>query len=145
MFCKKRMIVNDHSNLRCERHAYVNGNTYFVFRVRFVESATGRTMWLTVFDQCTSSLLDVGAKDVSVMHESMQMSKLNTLVGTRVFLTIWKSKRNGYTNYNVTQNNGFYYFHNIISYTMAAPVTVITYLLVFTCDNLFSYVTKSVW
>ena len=30
------------------------------------------------------------------------MYKLNTLVGTRVSLTIKKSKQNGYTNYNVT-------------------------------------------
>ena len=36
------------------------------------------------------------------MHESMQMYKMNTLVGTRVSLTIEKSKRNGYNNYNVT-------------------------------------------
>ena len=75
----------------CER------NTYFV-----VESATGRSMWLTLFDQCMAGLLDVGAKDFSLMHESMQMYKLNTLVGTRVSLTIKKSKRNGYNNYNVT-------------------------------------------
>ncbi|KAK2177591.1 hypothetical protein NP493_590g01003 [Ridgeia piscesae] len=43
-YCKKRMIVNDQGNLRCERHACVNGNTYFVVRVCFVESATGRYM-----------------------------------------------------------------------------------------------------
>ena len=49
-----------------------------------------------------AGLLDIDAKDVSVMHESMQMHKLNTLVGSRVSLTIKKSKRNGYTNYNVT-------------------------------------------
>ena len=101
-YCKKRMIVDDHGNLRCERHACVNGNTYFVVRVCFVESATGRSMWLTLFDQCMAGLLDVGAKDFSLMHESMQMYKLNTLVGTRVSLTIKKSKRNGYNNYNVT-------------------------------------------
>jgi len=46
----------------------------------------------------------VGAKDFSVMDESLQMHKLNTLVGTRVFLTIKKSKRNDYAKYNVTQN-----------------------------------------
>ena len=96
------MIVDDHGNLRCERHACVNGNTYFVIRVCFVESATGRSIWLTLFDQCMAGLLDVGAKDFSLMHESMQMYKLNTLVGTRVSLTIKKSKRNGYNNYNVT-------------------------------------------
>ena len=71
-------------------------------RVCFVESATGRSIWLTLFDQCMAGLLDVGAKDFSLMHESMQMYKLNTLVGTRVSLTIKKSKRNGYNNYNVT-------------------------------------------
>ncbi|KAK2155609.1 hypothetical protein NP493_2042g00006 [Ridgeia piscesae] len=101
-YCKKRMIVDDHGNLRCKRHACVNGNTYFVVRVCFVESATGRSIWLTLFDQCMAGLLDVGAKDFSLMHESMQMYKLNTLVGTRVSLTIKKSKRNGYNNYNVT-------------------------------------------
>ncbi|KAK2144041.1 hypothetical protein NP493_4343g00006 [Ridgeia piscesae] len=31
-YCKKRMIVDDHGNLRFERHACVNGNTYFVVR-----------------------------------------------------------------------------------------------------------------
>ena len=87
-YCKKRMTVDDHGNLRCERHACVNGNTYFLVRVCFVESATGRSTWLTLFDQCMASLLDVGAKDFSLMHESMLMSKLNTLVGTRVSLTI---------------------------------------------------------
>ena len=101
-YCKKRMIVDDHGNLRCVRHACVNGNTYFLVGVRFVESATGRFVWFTLFDKCMASLLDVGAKDFSVMHESMRMSKLNTLVGTRVSLTIKKSKRNGYINYNVT-------------------------------------------
>ena len=100
--CKKQIIVDDHGNLRCERHACVNGNTYFVVRVCFVESATGRSIWLTLFDQCMAGLLDVGAKDFSLMHESMQMYKLNTLVGTRVSLTIKKSKRNGYNNYNIT-------------------------------------------
>ena len=84
------------------RHACVKGNTYFLISVRFVESATGRSIWLTLFDQCVPGLLDVDAKDFSLMHENMQMSKLNTLVGTRMFLTIKKSKRNGYTNYNVT-------------------------------------------
>ena len=96
------MIVDDHGNLRCERHACVDGNTYFVVRVCFVESATGWTIWLTLFNQCMAGLLDIDAKDFSVMHESMQMHKLNTLVGTRVSFTIKKSKRNGYTNYNVT-------------------------------------------
>ena len=101
-YCNKRIIVDDHGNLRCERQACVNGNTYFVVRVCFVESATGRSIWLTLFDQCMAGLLDIDAKDFSVMHESMQMHKLNTLVGTRVSLTIKKSKRNGYTNYNAT-------------------------------------------
>ena len=99
-YCKKRMIVDDHGSLRCERHACVNGNTYFVVRVYFVESATGRSIWLTLFDECIARLLDVGAKDFSLMHGSMQM--YNTLVGTRVSLTIKESKRNGYSNYNVT-------------------------------------------
>ena len=101
-YCKKRMIVDNHGNLRCKRHACVNGNTYFLVGVGFVESATVRSVWFTLFDKCMASLLDVGAKDFSVMHKSMRMSKLNTLVGTRVSLTIKKSKRNGYTNYNVT-------------------------------------------
>ena len=108
-YCKKRMIVDDHGNLRCERHACVNGNTYFVVRVCFVESATGRSIWLTLFDQCMAGLLDVGAKDFSLMHESMQMYKLNTLVGTRVSLIIKKSKRNGYNNYNVTHLDVLHY------------------------------------
>ena len=98
-YCKKRMIVDDHGNLRCERHACVN--TYFL-RVCFVESATGRSIWLTLFDQCMTGLLDVDAKDLSLKNESMQIYKLNSLVRTRVSLTINKSKRNGYTNYNVT-------------------------------------------
>ena len=72
-YCKKRMMVDDQGNLRCERHACVNGNTYFVVRVRFVESATGRSIWLTLFDQGMAGLLDVGAKDFSLMHEIMQM------------------------------------------------------------------------
>ena len=97
-YCKKRMIVDDHGNLRCERHACVNSNTCFLVRVCFVESTAGRSRWLTLFDQCMASLLDVGAKDLSLMQESM----LNTFVGTRVSLTIKKSKRDGYTNYNVT-------------------------------------------
>ena len=101
-YCKKRMLVDDHGNLRCERHACFNGNTYFLFRVCFVESATGRSAWFTLFDKCMASLLDVGAKDFFLMNESMRMSKLNTLVGSLFSLTIKKSKRNGYTNYNVT-------------------------------------------
>ena len=92
-YCKKRIIVADHGNLRCERHACVNGNTYFVVRVCFVESATGRSIWLTLFDQCMAGLLDVDAKDFSVMHESMQIYKFNTLIETRLSLTIKKSKR----------------------------------------------------
>ena len=67
------MIDDDHGNLRCERHACVKGNTYFVVRVCFVESAMGLSIWLTLFDQCMAGLLDVGAKDFSLMHESMQM------------------------------------------------------------------------
>ena len=81
--CKKRMLVDDRGNLRCERHAWVNGNTYFLVGVCFVESATGRSVWFTLFDKCMARLLDVGAKDVSLINESMRMSKLNTLVGTR--------------------------------------------------------------
>ena len=88
--------------LRCERHACVNGNTYFLVRICFVESATSRPVWLTLFAQCMAGLLDVDAKDVSLMPESMQISKLNTLVGTRVSLTIKKSKRYGYNTYNIT-------------------------------------------
>ena len=90
---------DDHGDLRWGKHACVNANTCFLV---LVESATGRSIWLTLFDQCMASLLDVGAKDLSLMNQSMRMSKLNTLVGTRVSLTIKKSKRNGYTNYNVT-------------------------------------------
>ena len=101
-YCKKRMIVDDHGNLRYERHACMNGNTYFLFRVCFVESARGRSIWLTLFDQCVASLLDVDARYFYLMNESMRMSKLNTLVGTRASLTIKKSKRNGYTNYSVS-------------------------------------------
>ena len=41
--------------------------------------------------------LDVDAKDLSLMHESMEMHKLNALVGSRVSLTIKKRKRNGYS------------------------------------------------
>ena len=94
--------LDDHGNLRCEKHACVNDNTCFLVRVCFVESATGRSIWLTLFDQCMASLLDVGAKDLSLMNQSMRMSKLNTLVGICVSLTIKKNKLNGYTNYNVT-------------------------------------------
>ena len=95
------MIVDDHGYLRCVRHACVNGNIYFFVSVCFVESAKGRSIWLTLFDQCMAGLLDVDANDFSLMHERLQMSKLNTLVGSSVSLTIKKSKRNGYTNYNV--------------------------------------------
>jgi len=45
-------------------------------------------------------LLDVDAKDLSLMNISMHIYKLNSLVGTRVYLTVQKSKRNWYTNYN---------------------------------------------
>ena len=83
-------------------HAYVNDNTYFLVRVCFVESATDCSIWLTLFDQCMAGLLDVDAKDFSLMHKRMQTYQLNTLVGTRLSLTIKKGKRNGYTNYNVT-------------------------------------------
>ena len=38
----------------------------------------------------------------TVMDKTVQTYKLNTLIGTRVSLIIKKSKRNGYTNYNVT-------------------------------------------
>ena len=53
------------------------------------------SMLLTLFDQCMAGLY-------GCMAESMHMSKQNALVGTRVSLTIKKSKRNGYSNYNVT-------------------------------------------
>ena len=33
VYCKMGMIVDDHGNLRCERHACVNGNTYFLATV----------------------------------------------------------------------------------------------------------------
>ena len=65
VFYKKRMIVDDHGKLRCERHACVNVNTYFLVRVCFVVSATGRSIWLTLFDQYMAGLLDVDAKDFS--------------------------------------------------------------------------------
>ena len=39
-YCKTPMVVDDHGNVRCERHACVNDNTYFLVRVCFVESAT---------------------------------------------------------------------------------------------------------
>ena len=39
-YSKKRMIVDDHGYIRCERHACEKGNTYFLVSVRFVESAT---------------------------------------------------------------------------------------------------------
>jgi len=108
-YCKKRMIIDVHGKLRCGRHACVNGITYFVVRVCFVESATGCSIWLTLSDQCMAGLLNVEAKDFSVMYESLQRHKLNTLVGTRVSLTIKKSKRNGYTNYNVTHLEVLHY------------------------------------
>ncbi|KAK2172417.1 hypothetical protein NP493_965g01047 [Ridgeia piscesae] len=101
-YCKKRMEVDDHGNLRCERHACVNGNIYVLVRVCFVESATGRSIRLTLFDQCVTSLLDVDAKGIFLMNESMYIYKLNSLVRTRVSLNIKKSKQNGYINYNVT-------------------------------------------
>ncbi|KAK2149563.1 hypothetical protein NP493_2964g00001 [Ridgeia piscesae] len=93
-YCKKRMIVDDHGNLRCERHACVNGNTYFVVRVCFVESATGRSIWLTLFDQCMAGLLDVGAKDFSYArkHADVQVEHFGRDTWS---LTIKKSKRNG--------------------------------------------------
>ena len=62
--------------------ACMNGNTYFLVRVCFVESATGRSIWLTLFDQCMAGLLDINTKDFSVMDESMQFYKMNTLIGT---------------------------------------------------------------
>ena len=69
-YCKKRMIDDDgHGNLPCEIHACVNCNTYFL-RVCFVESATGLSMWLTLFDQCMTAMLDVDAKDVYLKNES---------------------------------------------------------------------------
>ena len=96
-YCKKRMIVDDHGKLRCERHA--SGNTYFLVRVCFVESATGRSIWLNLFVQCMASLLDVDARLFSYArkHADLQAEHL-----IRVSLIIKKSKRNGYTNYSVT-------------------------------------------
>ena len=56
-YCKKRMIVDDHGHRPCERHACVNGNTYFLVGVHhFVESTTGPSIWLTLFDQCYQSV-----------------------------------------------------------------------------------------
>ncbi|KAK2172052.1 hypothetical protein NP493_997g01063 [Ridgeia piscesae] len=78
------MIVDDHGNDRCERHPCVNGDTYFLVRVCFVESATGRSIWLTLFDQCMAGLLGVNAEELSLIHESMPMHKLNTGRNTRV-------------------------------------------------------------
>jgi len=66
VYCKKRMIVDNHGNLLCERHACVNCNTYFLVRVCFVESTTGRSIWLTLFDQCMAGLSDVDAEDFSL-------------------------------------------------------------------------------
>ena len=43
----------------------MNCNTCILVRVRFVESATGRSIWLTLFDQLMTGLLDVDAKDFS--------------------------------------------------------------------------------
>ena len=48
-YCKNRMIIKDHGNVRCERHKCVNCSTYFLVRIGFVDSATGRSMWLTSF------------------------------------------------------------------------------------------------
>ncbi|KAK2172461.1 hypothetical protein NP493_961g00014 [Ridgeia piscesae] len=62
----------------------VNYNNYFLVRIRFIESATGRFKWLMLFDQCLTGLLDVTAKYFSVMNETVHTYKLNTLVGTRV-------------------------------------------------------------
>ena len=59
------MIVDDHGNDRCERHACVNDDTYFLVRVCIVESVTGRSICLTLFDQCMTGRLDVDAKDFS--------------------------------------------------------------------------------
>ncbi|KAK2174746.1 hypothetical protein NP493_779g00007 [Ridgeia piscesae] len=52
VYCKKRMIVDDNGNLRCERHACGNGNTYFLVRVGFVESATGWPYSTSVWPVC---------------------------------------------------------------------------------------------
>ena len=54
-----------------------------------------------LYDRCVTGLLDITAKDVSVIDETVQTYKMNTLVGTCVSLTIKKSQRTGYTNYNV--------------------------------------------
>ena len=60
-YCKKRKIVDDHGNLRCERNDCVYYNMYFLVKIYFVEAATGSCMWLTLFDQCIASLLDVNS------------------------------------------------------------------------------------
>ena len=97
------LLIHDHCNPRCERHACVNYDTYFLVRVGFIVSTTGRSMWLTLFDQCMASLLDFKANDVSVMDNTVQTYNRNTLKGTGVSLTTKKSQRNRYINYNVTQ------------------------------------------
>ena len=72
--------LDDHGDLRWEKHACMNANTCFLV---LVESATCRSIWLTLLDQGMASLSDVGAKDLSLMNQSMRMSKLNTLVVSR--------------------------------------------------------------
>ena len=75
VYCKKRMIDDDHGNLRCERRACVNPNTNFLVRISFVESATGYVIWLTLLDHigrdtCLSSLRKVkpGCNNYNVTH-----------------------------------------------------------------------------
>ena len=72
-YCMKRMIVDDHGNLRRERHECVNCNTYFLVRVCFVEWATGRSTWLTLFYQCMAGLLKTSMQKTSLMNETMQI------------------------------------------------------------------------
>ena len=46
-----------------------------------------------------ASLLDVNAKHVSVMDNTLQTHKQNTLIRTRMSLSIQKTQIKGYTNY----------------------------------------------
>ena len=73
---KKRMIVENHGNLRFERYTCMNYNTYFLDRICFVGSAIDRPIFLTLCYQCMTGLLDVTAKYFSVMDKTVQTYKL---------------------------------------------------------------------
>ena len=70
-YSKKRMIVEDHGNLRFERYTCMNYNTYLLDRICSVESATDRPMSLTLGYQCMTDLLDVTATDFCVMDKTV--------------------------------------------------------------------------